>query len=355
MQVGVGISGILGRSCSKTCRSSSDCVTNAHPCWPAARWIRPRLRPCSHRPSSCIRIRAAARTGRSTNHVNRERRVPITFRGYRMRGRRRETHRPARDADRRAADAAAARLRASRCRTSGRTSRRRSRPTAERARPAAVSAAVRRPHEIQGGEQKTHMFARRVRRRDVSRDVPLDWCAVAAPPRASTPEWYCRDCGAIPYLAPAADDPTRLHRCSSQAAIEGAGHVRAQARGRSTSTAGGISATSTATTRRSATTGPTPLVSHYNNQYDAVAGFARAVPAHRRRPLVAQMDELAAHVIDIDIYHTDSDKSAYNDGLFWHTYHYVRRRHRHAPLVSASRAAASAAAARRPSTTTRPA
>ena len=35
------------------------------------------------------------------------------------------------------------------------------------------------------------------------------------------------------------------------------------------------------------------------------------------------MRELAAHVIDIDIYHTDRDKSAYNHGLFWHTFHYV--------------------------------
>ena len=35
------------------------------------------------------------------------------------------------------------------------------------------------------------------------------------------------------------------------------------------------------------------------------------------------MNELAAHVIDIDIYHTDRDKAAYNGGLFWHTSHYV--------------------------------
>jgi hypothetical protein len=35
------------------------------------------------------------------------------------------------------------------------------------------------------------------------------------------------------------------------------------------------------------------------------------------------MEELAAHVIDIDIYHTTQDKSAYNGGLFWHTYHYA--------------------------------
>ena len=34
------------------------------------------------------------------------------------------------------------------------------------------------------------------------------------------------------------------------------------------------------------------------------------------------MEELAAHVVDIDIYHTQQDKWAYNHGLFWHTYHY---------------------------------
>src|SRR5438128_12315270 len=35
------------------------------------------------------------------------------------------------------------------------------------------------------------------------------------------------------------------------------------------------------------------------------------------------MDDLAEHVIDIDLYHTDADKAAYNHGLFWHTCHYV--------------------------------
>jgi len=31
---------------------------------------------------------------------------------------------------------------------------------------------------------------------------------------------------------------------------------------------------------------------------------------------------LARHVIDIDIYHTDRDKAAFNGGMFWHTDHY---------------------------------
>ena len=35
------------------------------------------------------------------------------------------------------------------------------------------------------------------------------------------------------------------------------------------------------------------------------------------------MDELARHVRDIDVYHTSEDKSAYNNGLFWHTQHYM--------------------------------
>jgi hypothetical protein len=32
---------------------------------------------------------------------------------------------------------------------------------------------------------------------------------------------------------------------------------------------------------------------------------------------------MARHVIDIDMYHTDRDKPAYNGGLFWHTDHYA--------------------------------
>ncbi len=68
--------------------------------------------------------------------------------------------------------------------------------------------------------------------------------------------------------------------------------------------------------------GPMPLVSHYNNQYDPVAGFALQWLRTADVRWWRAMTELAAHVIDIDIYHTTRDKSAYNGGLFWHTYHY---------------------------------
>jgi len=65
-----------------------------------------------------------------------------------------------------------------------------------------------------------------------------------------------------------------------------------------------------------------PLVSHYNNQYDPIAGFTLQYLRTADPRWWTMADELAAHVADIDIYHTDRDKSAYNGGLFWHTYHY---------------------------------
>ena len=68
--------------------------------------------------------------------------------------------------------------------------------------------------------------------------------------------------------------------------------------------------------------GPDALISHYNNQYDFIYGalihFLRTGDPRWRQ----LSDKAARHTIDIDIYHTDQDKSAYNHGLFWHTDHY---------------------------------
>ena len=67
----------------------------------------------------------------------------------------------------------------------------------------------------------------------------------------------------------------------------------------------------------------TPLVSHYNNQYDLIKGlviqFMRTGDArwfHLAR-------NMGSHVEDIDIYHTDEDKPQYNRGMFWHTDHHL--------------------------------
>lgn len=69
--------------------------------------------------------------------------------------------------------------------------------------------------------------------------------------------------------------------------------------------------------------GSKPYVSHYNNQYDPIYGFCRQYLRSGDARWFSLMDELARHVSDIDIYHTDADRAEYNHGLFWHTDHYL--------------------------------
>jgi hypothetical protein len=48
----------------------------------------------------------------------------------------------------------------------------------------------------------------------------------------------------------------------------------------------------------------------------------------------------SASIVDIDIYHTEEDKAAYNNGLFWHTFHYIDAglaTHRSYPRIGKSR------------------
>lgn len=66
-----------------------------------------------------------------------------------------------------------------------------------------------------------------------------------------------------------------------------------------------------------------PLISHYNNQYDPIYGFARQYAKSGDPRWFELMDDLARHVTDIDIYHTNDDRAEYNQGLFWHTDHYL--------------------------------
>ncbi|MDC0326130.1 hypothetical protein OAL64_00625 [bacterium] len=66
-----------------------------------------------------------------------------------------------------------------------------------------------------------------------------------------------------------------------------------------------------------------PLVSHYNNQYDMVLGLGINYLRSGDSRWFELMRDLARHVIDIDIYHTDEDLPCYNHGMFWHTVHYV--------------------------------
>lgn len=63
--------------------------------------------------------------------------------------------------------------------------------------------------------------------------------------------------------------------------------------------------------------------SHYNNQYDPLYGFLKQWLLTGDMRWKELADDLAQHIIDIDIYHCDTDKPEYNNGLFWHTDHYL--------------------------------
>lgn len=254
---------------------------------------------------------------RSTNHLNRKRIVPHTFRGYRLR----------------TGDTERSGLRATPVVSLQRDghSLAIAMPYFWQNFPKAIEATentvtlrlfprqLADVHEIQGGEQKTHTFYVAFAPDTVSEE-PLAWCRIPLIPHAS-PQWYCAG-GALPYLTPKADDPNTAYLQLVDAAIEGDDTFE---RKREVIDEygwrhfGDIYGDHEAVFHQ----GPTPLVSHYNNQYDPVAGFAyqfcRSADLRWHRAL----EELAWHVQDIDIYHTNRDKSAYNHGLFWHTVHYV--------------------------------
>ncbi|MCC7044021.1 MAG: hypothetical protein IT183_09165 [Acidobacteria bacterium] len=243
----------------------------------------------------------------SSNHINRDRQVPNSFRGYRMTS---------------AGDA-----------TSG-----------ERATPIVSSGAVAVAvpafwqnfpraidvdsagigvrffpgcyadlHELQGGEQKTHEcfigFGADVRPED------LEWCRRPSIVTAA-PEWVVES-DAIVGLAPL----TPEHRALVDQAVDGPDTFE---RKREIIDEYGWRHFGEIYGDHEALghPGPAPLVSHYNNQYDPILGFGLQFLRTGDPRWWMAMDELASHVADIDIYHTDQDKAAYNGGLFWHTYHY---------------------------------
>lgn len=69
--------------------------------------------------------------------------------------------------------------------------------------------------------------------------------------------------------------------------------------------------------------GNRPFVSHYNNQYDAIASFYREFYRSGVYDWYELASDLARHVVDIDINHTDQDREEYCNGMFWHTDHYL--------------------------------
>ncbi|HYH67808.1 MAG TPA: hypothetical protein VD866_24135 [Urbifossiella sp.] len=173
-------------------------------------------------------------------------------------------------------------------------------------------------HELQGGEQKTWTFAVAFGA-DATAEA-LEW--FRTPPSVTlSPEWVAAT-GAVPYLTPQAADPHADYLALVGAALDGPDtfvHKRERIDEYGWRHFGDIWGDHEAVYDR----GPEPMVSHYNNQYDPVFGFGVQLLRSGDARWADHMDALAAHVADIDIYHTTRDKAAYNGGLFWHTYHYA--------------------------------
>ena len=173
-------------------------------------------------------------------------------------------------------------------------------------------------HELQGGEQKTHVIVIAFAPDEVS-NPPLAWAH--DPVRVyPAPEWCC-ETDAVPFLTRAANDDAGYRALVETALDSERGFVAKRER---FDEYGWRHFGDIPSDHESAFQPPDrPFVSHYNNQYDALGAFA----VHFLRSGDARwwllMDALARHVRDIDIYHTREDKAAYDGGLFWHTEHYM--------------------------------
>jgi hypothetical protein len=172
--------------------------------------------------------------------------------------------------------------------------------------------------ELQGGEQKTNTVWLHFGAAAPAEDTPLDWVHQPACVHAS-PEWYAGS-GAFPFLTPGPTEE-RLETLL-RVAIEG-GQSFAARREIIDEYGWRNYGDLFADHEEAYYDGPKPTISHYNNQYDCIFGLLLQFFRTGEPCWYALADPLARHVIDIDIYHTDQDRAAYNGGLFWHTNHYL--------------------------------
>ena len=178
---------------------------------------------------------------------------------------------------------------------------------------------ARDPQELQGGERKTHRLVLAFGPDGVT-EPPLAWCHDPLEVGAS-PDWVYST-GAVPHMLPrAAGGDPRYEALVDEALHPVHGFdAKREAMGEfGWRNWGDLPADHESAFQPA----DQPFVSHYNNQYDPIAGCAfqylRTGDVRWRR----LMSQIARHVADIDIYRTTGDKSAYNGGLFWHTAHYV--------------------------------
>lgn len=170
-------------------------------------------------------------------------------------------------------------------------------------------------HELQGGEQKTHTIWL-----SAERPANLGWVQTPLLVR-STPAHYVTS-GAFPHLVDwEVDDNEELLELTREVIDPRRGFV---ARREVIDEFGWRNFGDTYADHENAgNTDSAPRVSHYNNQYDGIYAALAQFVRSGETAFFQLADDMARHVADIDIYHTDLDRAAFNGGLFWHTDHHT--------------------------------
>lgn len=184
-------------------------------------------------------------------------------------------------------------------------------------------------YELQGGEQKTQSFWVSCGS-GVGTIESLDW--VFDPPRLLQSATSIRESNSVPWFFGAETSPNEtsapneklVRRFAQYLCDATTGAFRLSARRDSIDEYGWRNyGDIPADHEQTHYAGCNTIVSHYNNQFDMIFGGILQLAATSDLKWFDLLDPLARHVMDIDVYHTDGDRAAFNGGLFWHTDHYV--------------------------------
>lgn len=174
-------------------------------------------------------------------------------------------------------------------------------------------------YELQPGEQKTHTVWFQVEPGNAANPGALDW--VHQPIRVALPPDHHAAAKCPSIAMPAADDSNP--RLATFLAESLAGPRSIASRREVIDEYGWRNYGDLhADHEQEYYPGAEPVVSHYNNQFDLIYGGITQLARTGDPAWFDLFEPLARHVIDIDVYHTDRDRAAYNGGLFWHTDHY---------------------------------